>query len=169
MGTAWENYRRRAGVLRQVLARLDDTPGASVRWYDVPGVTEVFADREDLLRELHRVWANRLAARVDLALESDHHELAHSVMRAWQEVAAELPALRRVLDHHAGDPAIWYATRREHRMLAVAAGLAILDDPEDHAVAEGVRLVNSVTLPAPRPHRARVFGRPLRLRPNPAA
>lgn len=180
MGTAWENYRRRAAAVRQVLARLEaarleaawleDVPGAAVRWYDVPGVSEVFADREDLLRELHRVWSTRLAARVDMALECDDHELTESVMRAWRELAAELPALRRVLDHHAGDPAIWYAERREHRMLAVAAGLAALHDPEDHAVAEGVRLVNSiVATPRRTVPRSRVFGRPLRLWPNPAA
>lgn len=171
MGTAWENYHRRAAVVRQVLARLEDTPGAAVRWYDVPGVNEVFTDREELLSELHRVWSNRLAARVDAALESGEHELTDSVMGAWRELAAELPALRRVLDHHAGDPSIWYAERREHRMLAVAAGLATLSDPEDHAVAQGIRLVNSIVASPPRRSapRSRIFGRPLRLWPSPAA
>lgn len=168
MGTAWENYRRRAAVVRQVLERLETTTGPAVHWYDVPGVAEVFADREDLLRELHRVWSTRLAARVETALECGDGDLAGEVMKAWREVAAEAPALRRVLDHHAGDPAIWYAERREHRMLAVAAGLATLSDPEDRAVAAGIRLVNGIPM-APAAPRARIFGRPMRLWPSPAA
>ncbi|MGH3713119.1 MAG: hypothetical protein ACRDT4_06595 [Micromonosporaceae bacterium] len=146
MSTAWERYHRRAAIVRQVLARLEAT-GGTAPWQEY---AEVFGDRDDLLRELHRVWSTRLAARVENALECDHHEQLTSVVQAWREVAAELPALRRLLDQHAGDPAIWRATRREHRMLAVAAGLATLTDPEDHAVAEGVRLTTSLTNPTPR-------------------
>lgn len=142
--TAWQAYRRKAQVVRDVLARLDATSGDELPWD--AATAEVFADRGELLRELQQVWSRRLAARVDLALESGDAE--DGVAAAWQELARELPGLRRVLDSHESHPALRHGVRTEHRLLGVAAGHAALDDPPWYAAHTGARLTGSVPTPA---------------------
>lgn len=137
MSTAWENYHRRATALREIVARLDD--GADLAFGPVEH--QVFTDRADLLRALHDLWTRRVETRVDIALELGHHSREQGVARAWREVAAELPGVRRILDDHADDPALRAHEQHEHRLLAVAAGHASLDDPIAHSSAAGARFV----------------------------
>ncbi len=139
--TAWESYHRRAAVLRDVVTRLDSGADLPVG----PAELAVFEDRADLLRALHDVWTRRVETRVDVALELGHHfSREDGVARAWREVAAELPGIRRVLDEHEDDPALRAHEQHEHRLLAVAAGHASLGDPIVRSAAAGARLVAAV-------------------------
>ena len=138
--SAWDTYHRRAAVLRDVVAQLDAGAALPVG----PAELAVFEDRADLLRALHDVWTRRVETRVDLALELGHVVREEGVARAWREVAAELPGIRRVLDEHSDDPALRAHEQHEHRLLAVAAGHATLGDPIAHSAAAGARLVAAV-------------------------
>jgi hypothetical protein len=121
---AWETYRRRAAVLRDVVAGFEKDP--ELPWTDA--IAEVFADRADLLVALHDLWSRQLAARLDLALEL--HDIPEaSIGEAYAAVAAELAPVRRVLDAHAAHPALARPRANADRMIAVAAGVATLDDP----------------------------------------
>jgi len=92
---------------------------------------------EEQLLALQRRWVAALSARLDAVLERagcDPDEVA----RAWRELAAEHATLRGLLD--AGvrrSPVLADAQRAELRMLALAAGLASLDDPADEAAEPG--------------------------------
>jgi hypothetical protein len=124
---AWQAHHRRSAALRDVVAGLEQD--GRLAWDD-----EVFADRDDVLVALHDLWARRLLARVDTALELDSDD---AVDDAWRGAAASMPAVRRVLDEHADLPTLAAGERNEHRMVAVAAGLATLGDPVAYAAARG--------------------------------
>ncbi|GAB3259154.1 hypothetical protein GCM10027448_30860 [Nocardioides dilutus] len=110
----------------------------------LPEGVDGFADRGELLRELHGTWSRRLSGRLDLALETDDHDLSESVARAWLGTAEDLPGIRRILDEHADHPAVRHARRIELRTVAVAAGLATFDDPVASSARTGAVLVGSL-------------------------
>jgi hypothetical protein len=139
MSNAWDIYHRRATALRGVIADLDRSRSSELPWDDE--LAAVFDDADDLLVALHDVWNRRLAGRVDLALEIDEHESEESVALAWREVADELAGVRRVLDGQTDNPALRHSVRQEHRLLAVAAGLATIGDPLSRSAEAGARLV----------------------------
>lgn len=125
--TTWTEQHRRAAALRDVVATIEANPGNDLPWPDI--AAETFADRADLLVALHDLWTRRLQARIDLALEIDDAALDASVSNAWHSVAAEMPGVRTLLDRYADDPALRRSENAEHRLVAVAAGLATLGDP----------------------------------------
>ena len=92
---------------------------------------------EEQLLALQRRWGAALSARLDAVLEragSDPDEVA----RAWRELAAEHAMLRGLLDAGVRRlPVLADAQRQELRMLALAAGLASLDDPAEEAAEPG--------------------------------
>jgi hypothetical protein len=131
--TAWETHHQRSAALRDVLATLD-AGTTELPWND--GLERVFTDRAGLLVALHDHWSRHLAARLDLALEL--HDIPEaSVAEAWAAVAAQLPGVRRVLEQYAAHPALALSRARADRMVAVAAGVAALDDPLAVAAARG--------------------------------
>jgi hypothetical protein len=142
MSTAWDTYHRRARALRTAVDRIEASGGVELPSGD--GLDGAFADRTDLLVALHDLWTRRLDARVEVALELDERLPEESVTSAWQEVAAELPEVRRVLDRYQHDPALQRSQRHEYRLLAVAAGLATLDDPPSYRTAVGGRLLDRI-------------------------
>jgi hypothetical protein len=139
MSIAWDTYHRRATALRRVIADLDRSGWSTPPWDDE--LAAAFEDPDDLLVALHDMWTRRLAGRVDLALEIDDHESWESVALAWREVAEELAGVRRVLDRQADNPALRHSGRQEHRMLAIAAGVATINDPISRSAAAGEGLV----------------------------
>ncbi|MEB3368369.1 hypothetical protein [Saccharopolyspora mangrovi] len=123
---SWNDFYQRQQALAEVLdsARRD----LSAAFETVPGP---FRDTDELLAALHHKWMLQLTGRVEVALadteNAPHGDRVEAVTEAWRRAARDNPGLRAALDVHAGNPALEEATAREHRMLAVAAGLA-----EDH-------------------------------------
>ena len=137
---AWSNVHSRSAALREVVRLLDS--GRELPWDAATAV--VFRDRDDLLQGLHELWSRRLHGRIDLALETDDHELCESVARAWIETVDDLPGVRRVLDDHADEPALRQLERTQLRAVAVAAGLATFGDPIAHSATAGAQFVASL-------------------------
>jgi len=135
--TTTPDLHTRSATLREVVAGLDS--GRSL-----PQLVAGFTDEDELLQALHGVWSRRLNGRIDLALETDDHDLAVSVGDAWLLTALDLPGVRRVLDEHADRPSLQPHFRVEHRTVAVAAGLATFDDPGSVSARIGARFVASL-------------------------
>ena len=135
--TTTPDLHTRSATLREVVAGLDS--GRSL-----PQLVAGFIDEDELLQALHGVWSRRLNGRIDLALETDDHDLAVSVGDAWLLTALDLPGVRRVLDEHADRPSLQPHFRVEHRTVAVAAGLATFDDPGSVSARIGARFVASL-------------------------
>ncbi|MGH3655034.1 MAG: hypothetical protein ACRDUA_00090 [Micromonosporaceae bacterium] len=126
MTNAWQDYHRRAATLRQTQQRIERAADGVLPWDEA--IADVFAGPDDLLRALQQSWSQRLAARVDMALELGGDPL-DGVRTAVRETAARSPGLRRVLDGYADRPALRHPRQVEHRLLAVAAGLASFAEP----------------------------------------
>jgi hypothetical protein len=148
---SWSRVHAHTASLREVIAGLD---AGQPLPDDATGPLGAFGNRDELLLALHGVWSRRLNGRIDVALETDDHDLAESIARAWLDTADDLPGVRRVLDEHADAPALRLVQRHEHRAIAVAAGLATFDDRLATSAAEGARFVATQrrrpTVPAPR-------------------
>jgi hypothetical protein len=142
MNGHWEHYHRRTRLLHQAADYAERTGSGDLPWGSVPGLADEFADRTDLLLDLQSRWERMLGGQIEMALDLDDDDLADSVRHAWQKLAARHVGLRRIIDRHAHEPALAYALRAERRMLAVAAGLATLQDPHQVAAARGAALVN---------------------------
>ncbi|QUQ67820.1 hypothetical protein [Kutzneria sp. CA-103260] len=124
---SWNDYYRRRDVIDAVLAH----PGAIEETFTrVPDAAAVFADTDELLLALDHKWTRALTARIGLALSDTEGDRVDAVSAAWRQAVAENPALRRLLDENSGG-VLADATAREHRMLALAAGLAEFDEPND--------------------------------------
>ncbi|HEY1972360.1 MAG TPA: hypothetical protein VGH89_30700 [Pseudonocardia sp.] len=94
---------------------------------------------DDQLVALQVRWATALSARLDQAIESAGPEpMTEAVAAAWHRLAADQPVLRAVLDRaEPGSTELDAAQAKEFEMLALATGLAGLDDPTEQAVAAG--------------------------------
>jgi hypothetical protein len=94
---------------------------------------------DDQLVQLQRRWTNALTARLDYAIEfAGSTPMVEAVASAWRELAAEQTTLRAVLDAAEGrSPALAAAMSTEFRFLALAAGLARVDDRADEAIRLG--------------------------------
>ena len=157
--TAWSTVHSRSAALREVVRQLD--AGRPLPWDSMTAA--VFGDRDELLQALHELWSRRLHGRIDLALETDHHELRESVARAWIETVEDLPGVRRVLDEHADEPALRQLERTQLRAVAVAAGLATFGDPIAHSATAGGQFVASLRGRTPDwRHKPSLFRRALR-------
>lgn len=102
--------------------------------------SDVFPDEESLLLALHHRWAQRLAARVDLA-QFEGSDLVEAVGAAWRRVASDNASLRALLDEHADRAVLRSLVEAEHRMLARAAGLTEGGDSESEVASIGAAFV----------------------------
>jgi hypothetical protein len=159
---SWQAYHERAAAVRGVLAALDDVPRPTLPWDG--SLATVFAGRDDLLEALHAVWTRRLLGRVDLELEIGAGTLHESVETAWRATCGDLPALRALLDQYTDTEVGRRCVAAEHRLLAVAAGLATLSDPSAYSARLGAALVEAFGTRPPVGSRTRRFPwlRPLR-------
>jgi len=137
--TAYETTRRRSTALRGLVDELELTRATALPW--TPELAAEFDSPADLLVAVHGLWSRRLEARIDLALETGEGSPAEDVAAAWREVAATLPAVRRILDAHADAPELRASQQHEHRLVAIGAGLASPADPIGVAARQGARLI----------------------------
>ena len=126
----WTSHHRRADVLRDVIAVVDERLDGLVP-LDVAGVAETFGDELSLLGALQLRWHTRLAGHVERRLADEPLDLEGAVALAWLAAAEDMPGIRAVLDHHAAHPTtpemarvMGVATGKEHEMLALMAGRA---------------------------------------------
>lgn len=150
MSTAWETYHRRSAALRDVVDELEHRDAAELPWDD--RLAEAFGSPDGLLVALHDLWARRLLARIEMALEL-HDIPEQSVAEAVREVSGELAPVCRLLERYAGHPALRRSEQHLHRMVAVSAGWATLADPVERSAALGREFLDRVRtarVPAPR-------------------
>jgi hypothetical protein len=141
MNGHWEHYHRRTKLLHAAAEHAERTGSGDLPWDAVPGLADEFAHADELLLDLQSRWERMLSGQVEMALDMGDDDLAECVRQAWVNLAARHVGLRRIIDQHAHEPALEYALRAEHRMLAVAGGLATLGDPHGYAAARGAELV----------------------------
>ena len=133
----WHDFYRRRDALDRII---DSGELAVPDMFDGPG--------EVLLALQHR-WSLQLAGRVELAELAD--DQVGAIRDAWRATATANPALRRLLDEHAGHPALRPMIRAEHRMLARSAGLTDATDGPAEQAAVGAAFVGLVrSAPEPR-------------------
>ena len=126
--------------MRSALLRTIDELGS---WRSAPGLWDAFENEDDLLRSAQQLWFTALGAAIDVAIEVGDGELAEDVTHAYQAAADRHPGLRRLLDEHQRHPAIVRSVRREHALIAQAAGVA-----HSSEILRGLR--QQVRVPEPR-------------------
>jgi len=124
---SWNDYYRRRDVIDAVLAAAGPIEEAFTQ---VPDAAAVFADTDELLLALDHKWTRALTARIGLALSDAEGDRVDAVSAAWRQAVAENPTLRRLLDENSSG-VLADATAREHRMLALATGLAEFTEPNE--------------------------------------
>ena len=121
---------RRRDYLRAVLAQAQHSGDAVAPWRslagELGGVEEHFVDEDELLVELHQEWLRALVARLHRGEIVAQRSVAN-VRDLYDEVCADNPTLRGILDANRAQPSLWEPTDREHAMLARIAGL-VADD-----------------------------------------
>jgi hypothetical protein len=119
---SWENYRRRARLLNEVL----DDVAASGDWRVPdqwrPQVDTTFGGEAEFARALYPRWFAALSARLDEVLAAGPADLPEAAARAARQLASERPALFAPLSAYAEHPALEAVRRQERRHLYWAPG-----------------------------------------------
>ncbi|MQA84051.1 MAG: hypothetical protein GEV03_05310 [Streptosporangiales bacterium] len=110
----------RQELLRAVCEHVSRTGDATLPWGQVPGLESEFGSPDAVLLELHRRWYARFAARLDALLEDSPDDLAGAARDLWEELTAEDPARRALLDAYRDHPALAAAEERQRRLLWLA-------------------------------------------------
>jgi hypothetical protein len=146
----WNDFYQRREAIELVLRQAARNPESELAFEEIPAVVREFADREELLLAMQHKWMQMLTGKVAVALDEAEHDPridgVEALARSWRDLAAEQPVLRRVLDVHtaeAGD-ALHAAVGREHRMVALAAGLADPFEPVDEVTRIGSAFVSLI-------------------------
>ena len=120
----------RSGITRRRSdAALLEMIGNAVRWdsYDspwhfTPEVWQHFRDEAEILSHLQRQWRTALAGEIYVAIEAGDGDLRADVTRAFEKVQRKHHGLRKILEAHAGHPAIATAMRKEQSLLSSFVG-----------------------------------------------
>lgn len=109
----------RGSVLRDI-----DAVAATGRrdWTSHPGIAAWFEDEADLLRAIQSRWFHVLVGCLDVAVETGE-DLLNDVRDAYGRARHHHPGLWAILQEYAEHPAIAAAVRREHALIARAAGV----------------------------------------------
>ncbi|RDI17200.1 hypothetical protein DEU38_12335 [Rhodococcus sp. AG1013] len=89
----WTDCHARKAILDTVLARARIDPAGPLLLDGLPDVDRLFGGEDGVLLALHHRWATCLAAKRDQAVED-----GAPPQRLWDELSAEQPTLRAVLD-----------------------------------------------------------------------
>ena len=131
----------RRSYMRAVLESARTSGNALAPWAAVDDLEQHFSGESDLLAELHREWLRLLVGRLHRG-EVVGRRTPANVRDLYDEVVETHPTLRRILDTHHADPALWESTAGEHAMLARIAGLAPEGALQEEAAAAGRALVH---------------------------
>ncbi|KAA0022848.1 hypothetical protein [Antrihabitans cavernicola] len=93
---SWNELHQRRDVLETILERAETDPSKAFDALDLSEVHRLFGGVEGLLLALQHRWTTHLNAKLDQAMYD-----CSSPNEAWDELVAEQPALRAVLDAHA--------------------------------------------------------------------
>lgn len=150
----WSDFYRRRDALDAVLELARHDPEGPLPFPEQAAAE--FADQGEALLALHYRWSVRLTGRVGMAQAEAERDPSgdpvEAVAQAWRATAAEFPVLRRVLDAHADDHGgvLRAAVESEQRMLALAAGLADLDEPAAEITRVGAAYLALIRTAPPR-------------------
>lgn len=125
----------RRELFQATLEHVRRTGGTALPWERMPALSAEFEDLGDLLSTLHQRWYARFAARLDMVFEQSPADLAGAVRELWEQLTAEDPAWRAVLDAYREHPAVRVADERQRRLLAAATGGEVTELPGDQARA----------------------------------
>ena len=130
---------RRRDYLRAVLAQAQHDGDVVAPWRSMTAelgeVEQHFVDEGELLVELHQEWLRALVGRLHRG-EIVAQRSIGNVRDLYDEVCADNPTLRGILDANRARPELWEPTDREHAMLARIAGLV----PDDTSFVDAAVL-----------------------------
>ncbi|GAA4483057.1 hypothetical protein GCM10023094_34060 [Rhodococcus olei] len=93
---SWSDVHARTAIIDTVLERATADAQSPLLFANLPDAARLFGGIDGLFLALQQRWTNHLAAKLDQAIENG---IPPSM--AWDELAAEQPALRALLDAHA--------------------------------------------------------------------
>ncbi|MFI0466546.1 hypothetical protein ACH347_20895 [Saccharopolyspora sp. 5N102] len=161
---SWNDFRRRQQAIQTVLDDASRNPSEALTQVPAP-----FLDATDALRALQYKWTQQLTGRIGVALaetdDAPHADRVQAVTAAWRRTAEANPVLRDLLDRHEWDPVLRGDMAREHRLLAIAAGLAEHTEPADDVARVGRAFLQLVRI-TPEPSPQCIGGRLRKLIPS---
>lgn len=135
---SWKDFHRRREIADAVLRRAARDLEAPLPFAEIPGATELFGNEEQLLLALQYRWSQILGGHLRAVETNTDEDHVDAVTRAWRRAERENPNLRAVLDANLERySALQPMEQAEQRMLAVAAGLAEPDEPEEELTKVG--------------------------------
>lgn len=125
----------------QALREIDRAAASGRDWRSLADAS--FPSEDEFLRAAQQRWFTLLGGAIENAIETGGDDLLEDVRRAYAVAVERVPGLRRILDAHAHHPAIEQSVRREHALVARAAGVAHSDEVTGHHLQH-------LIVPAPR-------------------
>jgi hypothetical protein len=124
--TGWAQAGRRYRLVHDVAGDFARSGKAAfAKWG--PAIETEFGDLDDFLRDAQRRFHTAAEARLDAVIEASPADRAASVVAVLDEVAGIYPDLRRLLDAHAGRPAVAEGTARFQRAVHAATGVDLTE------------------------------------------
>lgn len=125
----WSDVHARTLILEAVLERARREPGYGLRLDGLGDVERLFGGPGGVLLALQHRWSTHLAVKLDFAVEA-----GASAQAAWDELAAEQPTLRAVLDAHSRRSLRLRGARRSEQLMIAehVAGGQLYGDPQPH-------------------------------------
>lgn len=135
---SWKDFHQRREITDAVLRRAARDPQGPLPFAEITGATDHFRDEEQLLLALQYRWSQLLGGYLRAEETADDDDHVGAVTRAWQKAVRAHPDLRAVLDANLERyPALRPVEEAQQRMLAVTAGLADPNEPEDELTRVG--------------------------------
>ncbi|TQF68354.1 hypothetical protein FK531_14805 [Rhodococcus spelaei] len=115
---SWSDVHARTAIIETVLERATADAQSPLLFANMPDAERLFGGVDGLILALQHRWTNHLAAKLDQAIEDGTPPYV-----AWDELAAEQPGLRAVLDRFS--PQLRSARRAQGAESASAPTMAV--------------------------------------------
>lgn len=123
MSDSWDRLHRRHRLVHAVLDDMARTGKPAVAAMFATAVDAEFGDFGGFLRDVQLRWYRAFDARLDMVLENEPDDLPGAVAELWRDLVDAMPAARRLLDNHAGHPALTPGDEHHRRTLRAATGI----------------------------------------------